>query len=170
MESTEIMDATIFGYTRDGLFMQQALEEAKHAAMCGEIPVGAVVVDQDGNIVSRAHNSVEKDHSQVSHAEMKALSQAGSLRGDWRLNNHWLYVTLEPCTMCRGLINLSRISGLVYGTSSPIHGSQLDNINYPSPKEYGLIVISGILQEQSERLLKNFFKNRRMGHDVKSKK
>ena len=118
---------TIFGSKKDLFFMQQALEQAELAHQINEVPIGAVVVNTEGQIVARAYNSVERDCTQRAHAEALALEQASNQLGDWRLSGHWLYVTLEPCSMCMGLIKLSRIEGLVYGAASPVFGFRLDN-------------------------------------------
>src|SRR5437016_11689783 len=98
--------------------MQIALEQAHHAYEQGEVPVGAVVIDENGVIIAQAYNQVEHATTQRAHAEMIALEQAARNRGNWRLAGCWLYVTLEPCTMCIGLSQLSRVAGVVYGASS----------------------------------------------------
>jgi len=156
------MSVTIFGPEQDSLFMNAALEEARLALEKGEVPVGAVVVNEYGDIVARAHNLVEQLCTQTAHAEMRALEQAAALKGDWRLRWHWLYVTLEPCAMCMGLIRLSRLSGLVYGAPSPFFGFRLDNTGTSWVyKEDTLIIINNIQTEQSASLLQRFFEQKR---------
>ena len=104
---------TVFGSENDQFFMQEALAQAQLAAEINEVPIGAVLVDAQGIIVGRGHNSVERDCTQRAHAESLAIEQASKQLGDWRLNGHWLYVTLETCSMCMGLIKLSRLEGVV---------------------------------------------------------
>src|SRR5437762_5882487 len=111
---------TIFGAQKDIFFMQEALAQAQCAADIDEVPIGAILVNSQGEIVGRGYNSVERDCTQRAHAECIAIEQASKKLGDWRLMGHWLYVTLEPCTMCMGLIKLSRLDGIVYGAASPL--------------------------------------------------
>jgi len=86
-------------------FMSKALLQAKIALKKGEVPIGAVLVDSSGNILSRGHNLVETKGMQTAHAEMLAIERACKKQGDWRLDDCMLYVTLEPCLMCFGLIH-----------------------------------------------------------------
>src|SRR5579863_5175212 len=102
------MMETIFGKKKDLFFMQEALVQAHKAQEKDEVPVGAVVVNVQGEIIARGYNSVEADCSQRSHAESLAIERAGKIVGDWRLQGCWVYVTLEPCQMCMNLITLSR--------------------------------------------------------------
>jgi len=151
-----------FGEEKDHFFMQEALAQAHCAAAIDEVPIGAVVVNAEGEIVGRGYNSVERDNSQRSHAECLAIEQASKASGDWRLNGHWLYVTLEPCSMCMGLIKLSRLSGVVYGASSPLFGFRLDNkADLWVYKRNALMIIEGIKEQESAALLKNFFHKKR---------
>jgi tRNA(adenine34) deaminase len=153
---------TVFGEKKDQFFMQEALGQAQCAAAIGEVPIGAVVVNAQGDIVGRGHNSVERDCTQRSHAECMAIEQASKAIGDWRLNGHWLYVTLEPCSMCMGLIKLSRLSGVAYGANSPLFGFRLDN--QPDLwvyKRNALMIIEGIKEQESATLLKDFFHQKR---------
>jgi len=156
------MIESVFGKDKDLFFMDRALEEANKAFQLDEVPVGALVVNAMGEIISYAHNSVESDCTQRSHAESLAIERAGKNNGDWRLENCWLYVTLEPCSMCMGLIRLSRLAGIVYGASSPLFGFQLDKLNdlwvY---KRDAFMVIKDIKSEESAQLLKNFFQKKR---------
>jgi tRNA(adenine34) deaminase len=153
---------TIFGSEKDRLFMQKALEQAQLATAAGEVPVGAVVVNAAGEIVGSGFNSVERDCTQRAHAECLAIEQARAKQGDWRLTGHWLYVTLEPCSMCMGLIKLSRLSGVVYGASSPLFGFQLDNKDdlwvY---KRNALFILEGVKEQDAMALLKDFFHKKR---------
>lgn len=156
------MFETLFGKEKDEAFMAQALTEAHKAYEIDEVPIGAVVVNAEGVIVARSHNSVERDCTQASHAEIVALAAAGKELGDWRLNGHWLYVTLEPCSMCMGLITLSRLAGVVYGASSPLFGFRLDKQeDLWVYKRDAFSIIEGVRLEESAALLKKFFHNKR---------
>jgi len=106
----------------DERFMQAALGEAEAALEANEVPVGAVVVYQ-GRIIGRGHNQREQLKDPTAHAEMLALTAAATARGDWRLEDCTLYVTLEPCTMCAGALVLARVRRLVFGTSDPKAGA-----------------------------------------------
>jgi len=147
--------------TRDDTFyMHQALVQARKAAAADEVPVGAIIIDPRGEIIARAYNQVEHRQTQVAHAELRALAQAGKKRG-WRLDDCWLYVTLEPCAMCMHAIKLSRISGVVFATSSPIFGYQLDNHATFPVYQWPMMVKSGVCAHESAQLLKDFFKHKR---------
>jgi tRNA(adenine34) deaminase len=143
----------------DEKFMRHALNEARKAALKGEVPVGAVVV-KDGKVIGRGHNLTESKQSALTHAEIIALNKASKKLKSWRLNDCDLYVTLEPCTMCGGAVSLSRIRKLVYGTTDPKAGAVestaqvLDN-----PKlNHRVQVTGGILKEECSRILSEFFK------------
>jgi tRNA(adenine34) deaminase len=156
------MIESVFGKEKDLFFMDQALKQANKAFDLDEVPVGAVVVNTMGEIISYAHNRVENDCTQRSHAEALAIEGAGRNKGDWRLENCWLYVTLEPCSMCMGLIRLSRLAGIVYGAHSPLFGFRLDKLNdlwvY---KRDAFIVIQDVRSAESAQLLKKFFQKKR---------
>jgi tRNA(adenine34) deaminase len=160
-----MVQESIFGAKSDCMYMEAALEQATYAANCNEVPIGAVLVDGAGIIVSRGYNATEQQHSQMAHAELSVLRTAGAARGDWRLSDCWLYVTLEPCIMCMGGIYLSRLAGLVYGATSPLFGSQLDNaVLLPVYKINALRIISGVCAQESAALLKKFFRAKRSGN------
>ena len=153
---------TIFGAAKDQLFMQEALVQAQYAATIDEVPIGAILVNPEGEIVGRGYNSVERDCTQRSHAEGIAIEQASKKLGDWRLAGHWLYVTLEPCTMCMGLIKLSRLDGVVYGAASPLFGFRLDNKDHLWVyKKDAFSIIEGVEKEASAAVLKKFFHKKR---------
>ncbi len=156
------MKTSIFGADQDKYFMGKALIEARKAYAKDEVPIGAVIVGPEGTIVARAYNRVESAHTQCAHAEVQAIQKAGKKRGDWRLDGHWLYVTLEPCTMCMGLIFLSRLSGVVYGADSPLFGYRLDKVGTSRVyKKDALVVIKGVGVQESAKLLKHFFQGKR---------
>lgn len=154
---------TPFGKEADTYFMNQALTQAKRAFAKDEVPVGAVVVSPQGNIIARGHNQVEKKHTQAAHAEVQALVKAGKKVADWRLEGHWLYVTLEPCAICMNLIYLSRLAGVIYGAKSPLFGyHHLDNNGSSSLyKRDAVMVIADICGQEAAQLLRTFFKEKR---------
>lgn len=158
-----INQVTIFGATRDRHYMKMALAQARRAYECGEVPVGAVVVDANGDILTQAYNQVEHLGTQRAHAEMIALECAAQIHKNWRLTGCWLYVTLEPCTMCMGLALLSRLAGVVYGANSPLFGYRLDSVyDLRLYKRNDFMIIEGIEAQESEQLLKQFFYEKRM--------
>ena len=139
-------------------YMSLALKEARKAYDKGEAPVGAVVVKGE-SFISQAHNQREKKNSVIAHAEMLALHKAGQKLKSWRLEGCAIYVTLEPCMMCIGAILQSRIKHLIYGCDDAKAGA------IKTLKPFGLKnkiqIESGILSEESSKLLKTFFKNLR---------
>lgn len=138
-------------------FMREALKEAEKAYEEGEIPVGAVVVAQ-GRIIGKGYNQVEKLLDATAHAEMLALTAAANYLGSKYLENCALYVTLEPCVMCAGAISWAKPSLLVMGASDPKKGYQNYTPSILLPK---MPVIKGILQEECEQILFDFFRNLR---------
>jgi len=141
--------------------MKEALKEAKKAYEKDEIPVGAVIV-KDGKIIARAHNLREKKQSAVAHAEILAIEKANKKLNSWRLVDCDMYVTLEPCTMCMGAIISSRIRNLYIGTLDPKTGAcgsfvDLSKLKY----NHTVNIHKGILKEECEYIIKDFFKNLR---------
>ena len=140
-------------------YMNLALDQAKKGLMLGEIPIGAVVVDQNGQIIGAGHNLVETNQTQTAHAEMLALIAATQKVGDWRLQNCTLYSSLEPCAMCMSAIILSRVKCLVFGANSPIFGYRVDKgigfTLYNCPIE----IHEGILASDASALLRTFFES-----------
>lgn len=145
----------------DEYFMKIALEEAKKAYDLGEVPVGAVIVQED-KIISLAHNLREIEKQAIAHAEILAIQNACTALGGWRLPKCTLYVTLEPCPMCAGAIINSRIDRVVFGAYDFKAGScgsivNLFELNYNHKPS----VSGGVLQEECVSLLKSFFKELR---------
>lgn len=155
------MEKSIFGKKKDAHFMRAAFKQAQKAFEQNEVPIGAVVVNKHGKIIGRGYNQVEKKHSQTAHAEIDAIKKATKKMGNWRLENCWLYVTLQPCSMCMGLIKLSRIAGVVFGAPSPLFGYHLDNGKGSRVYKNDTIVIDGINHDEAAQLLKRFFKIKR---------
>ncbi len=146
----------------DRQFMQQALEQAKLAALAGEVPVGAVLV-RDGQVISKAFNKPISDHDPSAHAEMLALRQAAKSDENYRLPGTTLYVTLEPCTMCAGAILHARLDRIVYGATDPKTGAAGSVLDVFSSKQinHQTSVEAGVMGEECGQLLRDFFKERR---------
>ena len=142
--------------------MLEALKEAEQASAANEVPVGAVIVYED-RIIGRGHNQVEQRRDARAHAEMLALEEASQHRGDWRLNDCSLYVTLEPCSMCMGAVKLARVSTIVYGLEDPRIGACGSLFDLSSDARLGPVprVIRGIEEEACKALLQQFFQKKR---------
>ena len=143
--------------------MQLALDEARRAALAGEVPVGAVVTDATGAVLAMAANQVEAGQNPTSHAEFLALSAARALRGGKYLADCTLTVTLEPCAFCAGAIGALRVGKLVFAAYDPKtgaveHGPRLftQPTTHHKPE-----VIGGVREQESAALLKEFFEARR---------
>ena len=142
--------------------MDLALKAAKKSLILGEVPIGSVLVNEHGQVVSTAYNLVEKQQSQLAHAEVRAIALASKKLNSWRLNGHWLYVTLEPCLMCLGLIQLSRINGICFGAPSPLFGTGLEKTDLDfSFYEKKVHIVSGVRKQECAELLQLFFRHRR---------
>ncbi len=145
-------------------YMQQALEQAKHAALLDEVPIGAVVVNpKTGEILAQAHNQTEHSTDALAHAEILALRRAAEKLGQNRLRDMDIYVTLEPCTMCAAAISFMRIAHLYYAAQDVKGGAVLNGVRfYDAPTcHHKPLVESGILEEEASALLKTFFQNKR---------
>lgn len=151
-------------------YMKEALKEAKKAYNKLEIPVGAVIV-KDGKIIARAHNQKETKFDTTKHAEILAIQKASKKLGAWRLNDCEMYVTLEPCSMCAGAIVNSRIKKVYIGTSDEKTGAVGSVLNLFEDYKFNHTVEfeKGILQEQCEKILKDFFKELRRIKKEKTK-
>lgn len=147
---------------RDETFMRLALDEAARAADEGEVPIGAVVVC-DGEVVARAHNRREIDHDPSAHAEHLAMVAASQALGRWRLTGCTVYVTLEPCLMCAGLMVNARIDRCVFGASDPKGGAlgTLFDVSHDERLNHEFEVTSGVLADDAAALLRAFFRARR---------
>ena len=142
----------------DEKFMREALAEARAAATVGEVPIGAVVV-RDGEIVARAHNRRELDQDPSAHAEFAALCAAAQALGRWRLFDCTVYVTLEPCCMCAGLMVNARVGRCVYGASDAKAGAlgSLYDLNADSRLNHRFNVTAGVLADECRELLSSYF-------------
>ena len=143
-------------------YMQHAIELAQEAASQGEVPIGAVVVC-DGAIVGTGYNRREMDNDPAGHAEFIALTQASRHLGRWRLSDCTVYVTLEPCVMCAGLMHQARVKRCVFAAPDPKAGAlgTLYQVHEDERLNHSFDVESGVLKEQSAALLKDFFKDLR---------
>ena len=146
----------------DRQFMQQAIEQARLAALAGEVPVGAVLV-RDGQVISTGFNKPITNHDPSAHAEMLALRQAAEAEQNYRLPGTTLYVTLEPCTMCAGAMLHARVDRVVYGAPDPKTGAAGSVVDVFASKQinHQTSVNGGIMAEECGQLLKTFFKERR---------
>ena len=143
-------------------FMRAALELAAYAAAAGEVPVGAVVVN-DGEIVGRGYNHPITAHDPTAHAEIAALREAAQRLGNYRLRGCELYVTLEPCLMCAGAMIHARIARVVYGAADPKTGACGSVVNvFGEPRlNHHTVVSGGLLAAEAAALLRDFFAARR---------
>jgi tRNA(adenine34) deaminase len=142
--------------------MAAALDQARHAASAGEVPVGAVVF-RDGAVVARAHNESVARHDPTAHAELLAVQQALALLRTDRLTDSTLYVTLEPCAQCAGAIVLAKVGRVVFGAYDPkagMAGSVGDLLRHGS-LNHRAEVIGGVTEEECGALLRAFFESRR---------
>jgi tRNA(adenine34) deaminase len=146
----------------DTNFMQQALQLAQKAYSLGEVPIGAIVVSPMGEVLGQGFNETETKGCQDQHAEINAIRAACQKKGDWRLDGCTIYVTLEPCLMCFGCIDLSRIERLVYAADSPLFGYHHAREPLLESSRHVKNITSGICKEESETLLKKFFKDKRV--------
>jgi len=141
--------------------MQKALLQANRALKNGEVPIGALIIDSDGQILAKGYNKVEKNKCQLAHAEALAIKKACKKIGNWRLDNYWIFVTLEPCLMCFGIIKLSRLKGVVFGAKSNLFGIGLNYNELPNFYKKDLKIIGGVLEKECADVLKKFFKKSR---------
>jgi tRNA(adenine34) deaminase len=151
----------------DDTFMGFALEEARAAAEIGEVPIGAVVVCE-GAVVATGCNRREIDHDPAGHAEFIAIREAARRLGRWRLSDCTVYVTLEPCPMCAGLMHQARVARCVFGASDPKAGAlgTLYDLSSDERLNHRFDVTAGVRAEDSATLLKEFFNRLREGRDT----
>jgi tRNA(adenine34) deaminase len=150
------------GMDADEMYMAMALEEARLAEAIGEVPIGAVVVCE-GAVVARAHNRREVDADPSAHAEFIAIREAARKLERWRLSDCTVYVTLEPCPMCAGLMHQARISRLVYGAADPKAGAvgTLYDLSNDERLNHRFEVTRGVLGEECGAVLSAFFRRLR---------
>ena len=142
--------------------MKAALKQAEKALALGEVPIGAVIVE-NGRIIGRGYNRRNTDHTTLAHAEITATGKAHKKVGDWRLEGCTLYVTLEPCQMCAGALVQSRIDRVVIGAPSYKSGcgGTLMNILQNNEFNHQVETVTGVMQEECTAILQKFFKELR---------
>ncbi|MGZ3787477.1 MAG: nucleoside deaminase [Bacteriovorax sp.] len=147
--------------------MDEALIEAEKAYREDEVPIGAVIVDPSGSVLSRAHNVKEKVHNPCGHAEILAITEAAKKLSNWRLINCSLFVTLEPCPMCLSAMIQARIGTLYFGAYDPKGGSLSLNYNFYKDQKlnHAFPVIGGLRHFECSRLLSTFFKEKRNNYN-----
>lgn len=143
--------------------MRLALDEAALAVASGDVPVGAVVLDERGRVVGRGHNEREATADPTAHAEIVALRAAAGTRGSWRLDGYTMVVTLEPCTMCAGAIVAARVERLVYAADDPKAGAvgSLWDVVRDRRLNHRPEVVRGVRADEAAALLRAFFDGRR---------
>ena len=144
-------------------FMPLALDEAKKAGQIGEVPVGAILVSENGDILSAAHNQTIKLADPTAHAEILALRKAALEVNNYRLLNTTLYVTVEPCIMCMGAIVHARISRVVFGATDPKWGAAGSLYNFAADDRlnHRVKITTGVCAEDCRRLMQDFFRAKR---------
>ncbi|MGV6987484.1 tRNA adenosine(34) deaminase TadA [Testudinibacter sp. P80/BLE/0925] len=149
---------------QDQHFMQRALALADYAESLGEIPVGAVLVDENGQIIAEGWNASILKHDPTAHAEIEAIRKAASAVRNYRLLNTTLYVTLEPCTMCAGAILHSRIKRLVFGARDYKTGAVGSRFHFfdDYKMNHFLEITAGVLEQECSAKLSAFFQRRRL--------
>ena len=143
--------------------MGLALDQARQAAAAGEVPVGAVVVGADGEVLGQAYNEPIGLHDPTAHAEILALRQAAAKVGNYRLPGATLYVTIEPCLMCVGAMIQARLKRLVFGAADPKAGACVSLYRIPEDQRlnHRLKVTGGVREAECRELLQEFFQARR---------
>lgn len=143
--------------------MRAALEAAEEAASTGDVPVGAVLLDESAEVVAVDRNRREELRDPTAHAEMLVLSARAREIGDWRLSGHTLVVTLEPCPMCAGAAVWARLDRIVYGAVDPKAGAAWSLYNIPQDRRlnHRIDLVEGVLSDDCSRLLESFFGDKR---------
>ncbi len=147
----------------DEAWMRLALAEAKKAQESGEVPVGAVVVDQEGQLLGCGYNRPIATCDPTAHAEILALREAAARRGNYRLPGTTIYVTIEPCLMCYGALVQARLQRLVFGAADPKGGACISLYRLPEDDRlnHRLQITGGVLEADCRLLLQEFFRQRR---------
>lgn len=143
--------------------MRRAISLARLGAASGEIPVGALLLDETGQIIAQATNRREQDHDPTAHAEVVALREAAQIRGSWNFSDCTLLVTLEPCIMCAGVLSQARIARVVFGAWDEKAGGSgsLYDILRDRRLPHRAEVIAGVLAAENAAILKEFFESKR---------
>lgn len=144
-------------------WMKKALVLAKRAQDRDEVPVGAILVGADGEMLGSAHNLKEKLTTPIGHAEILCVHRAAQKKAAWRLTGSTLYVTLEPCLMCAGALIQARVKKVVFGAYDPKGGAlkSLYEVGHDSRLNHQIEVLGGVLEYECSQILKTFFKKKR---------
>ncbi len=145
--------------------MKEAMKQARKAYETGEVPIGCIIVEtESGRIVGRGYNRRNTDKTTLAHAEITAIRKASKALGDWRLEGCTIYITLEPCPMCAGAIVQARIDRCVFAAPSDkagCAGSVVNLLNEPG-FNHQVELVHGVMEEESQELIKRFFKELRL--------
>ena len=144
-------------------FMELALGEAKKAGQIGEVPIGAILVAENGAVLSAAHNQTIKQVDPTAHAEILALREAAAKIHNYRLLNTSLFVTVEPCMMCMGALVHARVKRIIFGAPDPKWGAAGSLYNFPQDfrLNHRVDVIEGVCEEECRALMQAFFRAKR---------
>jgi tRNA(adenine34) deaminase len=144
-------------------FMGLALEEAKKAGQIGEVPIGAILVSENGVVISAAHNQTIKQVDPTAHAEILVLREAAIKINNYRLLNTSLFVTVEPCMMCMGALVHARVKRIIYGATDPKWGAagSLYNFSEDLRLNHRVEIITGVCEEECRELIQAFFRAKR---------
>jgi tRNA(adenine34) deaminase len=145
-------------------FMQKALIEAKRAVREDEVPIGAVLIAEDGRVLAEAHNQTISLCDPTAHAEILALRAACRVVGNYRLLNTTLYVTVEPCIMCLGALVHARVARIVFGTEEPKWGGSVScsKLIAETHLNHTIDIQGGVLENECKALMQNFFRSKRL--------
>ena len=148
---------------QEQFWMKLLLSRAERLGRLNEVPVSAMVVDGLGRWVGFGGNCRERDHDPLGHAELVAMRQAARLRGDWRMNDCTLVVTLEPCPMCAGALVQARMGQVIFGAGDPKRGAMGGTIDLTqhASAHHHMKVKGGVLEEEASAMLRNWFRRRR---------
>lgn len=152
-------------------YMKEALKEAKKAIKYGEVPIGCVIVYED-KIIGRGYNKRNTKKTTLAHAELIAIQKASKVMGDWRLEDCTMYVTLEPCQMCSGAIVQARIKEVIVGAMNPKAGCAGSILNILQMEKFNhqVELTTGVMKEECETVLKEFFKELRVRNKKEKEK
>jgi tRNA(adenine34) deaminase len=145
-------------------FMELALEEAKKAGQIGEVPIGAVLVAENGKILSATHNQTIKRVDLTAHAEILALREAALNLNNYRLLDTSLYVTVEPCIMCMGAIVHARVQQVIFGASDPKWGAAGSLYDFPEDDRlnHRVEIVKDVREKECRELMQAFFRSKRL--------
>lgn len=151
----------------DDDYMRLAIREAQSAEKIDEVPVGAVIVDENQQVIGRGFNSPISANDPTSHAEINAIRMAANRLNNYRLTQTCIYVTIEPCIMCMGAIIHARIQRVVFGASDPKWGAAVSLYEMASDHRlnHSPEIVSGIREKETSDLIKHFFRNKRRHRD-----